>query len=83
MYHYAIPLLEKNPDYIILYIGTNDASYKTGLDISNEIMELICTDNYNANNENGSFVNSLKESDVLHITHDNIIKKHLYRDGYI
>ena len=26
-------------------------------------------------------IKALKESDVSYITHDNIIKKHLYRDG--
>ena len=25
MYHYAIPLLEKKPENIILHLGTNDA----------------------------------------------------------
>ena len=100
MFHYAIPLLEKKPDYIILHVGTNDAPYKGGSDISNEILELmrfikekhpgckkitlsaptIPTDNYNANKENESFISSLNKSDVSYITHDNIIKKHLYRD---
>ena len=39
------------------------------------------TENYNANKENESFISSLNKSDVSYITHDNIIKKHLYRDG--
>ena len=101
MFHYAIPLLEKKPDYVILHVGTNDAPYKGGSDISNEILELmrfikekhpgckkitlstpiIRTDNYNANKENERFISSLNKSDVSYITHDNIIKKHLYRDG--
>ena len=101
MFHYAIPLLEKNPDYVILHVGTNDAPYKAGSDISNEILELmrfikdkhpgckkitlpapiIRTDNYDANKENESFISSLNKSDVSYITQDNIIKKHLYRDG--
>ena len=100
-FHYAIPLLEKNPDYVILYVGTNDAPYKGGSDISNEILELmrfikekhpgcnkitlsvpiIRTDNYNANKENESFISSLNKSDVSYITHDNITKKHLHREG--
>ena len=42
---------------------------------------VIRTDNYNANKENESFISSLNKSDVSYITHDNIIKKHLYRDG--
>ena len=25
MFHYSVPLLEKNPDYIILHVGTNNA----------------------------------------------------------
>ena len=101
MFHYAIPLLEKKPDYVILHVGTNDAPYKGGSDISKEILELmrfikekhpgckkitlsapiIRTDNYNANKENERFISSLNKSDVSYITHDNIIKKHLYRDG--
>ena len=28
MFHYAIPLLEKKPDYVILHVGTNDAPSK-------------------------------------------------------
>ena len=31
--------------------------------------------------KNESFISDLKESDVAYITHDNIIKKHLCRDG--
>ena len=42
---------------------------------------IICTDNYNANKENESFISILNKSDVSYITHYNIIKKHLYRDG--
>ena len=42
---------------------------------------VVRTDNYNANKENESCISSLNESDVSFITHDNIIKKHLYRDG--
>ena len=34
MLHYAIPLFEKKPGYVTLYVGTNDASYKAGSDIS-------------------------------------------------
>ena len=41
MLHYAIPLVEKNPDYVTLHVGTNDAPYKAGSDISNEILELM------------------------------------------
>ena len=42
---------------------------------------IIRTDNYNANKESESFISSLNKSDVSYITQDNIIKKHLYRDG--
>ena len=100
MFHYAIPLLEKKPDYAILHVGTNDAPCKAGSDILNEILELmrfikekhpdskkitlsapiIRTDNYNVNKENESFISSLNESGVSYITHDDIVKKHLYRD---
>ena len=24
MFYYLVPLLEKNPDYVILHVGTND-----------------------------------------------------------
>ena len=37
MFHYAIPLLEKKTDYVILHVGTNDAPYKAGSDNFNEI----------------------------------------------
>ena len=36
---------------------------------------IICTDNYNANKENESFISSLNKSDVSYITLYNIIKK--------
>ena len=42
---------------------------------------ITCSDNYNANKENKRFISSLKESEVSCITHDNITKRHLYRDG--
>ena len=42
---------------------------------------IIRTDNYNANKENERFISILNKSDVSYIAHDNIIKKHLYRDG--
>ena len=41
MFHYAIPLLEKKPNYVILHVGTNDTPYKAGSGISNEILELM------------------------------------------
>ena len=40
MFHYAIPLLKKTL-IMSLHVGTNDAPYKAGSDISNEIMELM------------------------------------------
>ena len=40
MYSYAISLLDKKPDYIILHIGTNYAPYKSGSDILNVILDL-------------------------------------------
>ena len=33
--------MKKNPDYVILPVGKNDATYKTSLDISNTILELM------------------------------------------
>ena len=40
MYHYAIPLLEKKPENIILHLGTNDAPYKSEIDILKDLIEL-------------------------------------------
>ena len=40
MYHYAIPLLEKKPENIILHLGTNDAPYKSDIDILKDLIEL-------------------------------------------
>ena len=40
MYLHAIPLLEKKPENIILHLGTNDAPYKSGNDILNDLIEL-------------------------------------------
>ena len=40
MYHYAIPLLEKKSENIILHFGTNDARFKSGTDILKDLIEL-------------------------------------------
>ena len=40
MYHYAIPLLEKKPENIILHLGTNDARYKSDSGILKDLIEL-------------------------------------------
>ena len=40
MYHYAIPLLEKKPENIILHLGTNDAPYKSDTNILKDLIEL-------------------------------------------
>ena len=40
MYHYAIPLLKKRPENIILHLGTNDAPYKSGTDIVKDLTAL-------------------------------------------
>ena len=40
MYHYAIPLLKKRPENIILHLGTNDAPYKSGTDIVKDLIAL-------------------------------------------
>ena len=40
MYHYAIPLLEKKPENIILDLGTNDAHYKSVTNILKDLIEL-------------------------------------------
>ena len=39
-YHYAIPLLEKKPENIILHLGTNDALYKSCTNILKDLIEL-------------------------------------------
>ena len=40
MFHYSVPLLEKNPDYIILHVGTNNAVDHQSNDITSKIFEL-------------------------------------------
>ena len=40
MYHYAILLLEKKLENIILHLGTNDAPYKFDTDILKDLIEL-------------------------------------------
>ena len=32
---------QTKPDYVILHVGTNDAPYKAGSDISDELLELM------------------------------------------
>ena len=40
MYDYLIPLLKKEPSYIILQIGSNDSPFKSHNEIANEISDL-------------------------------------------
>ena len=40
MYHYLHPLLEKNPTFMILMVGTNDATHKNAVQIIAEILKL-------------------------------------------
>ena len=40
MYHYAIPLLEKKPEIIIIHLDTNDAPYKSDTDILKDLTQL-------------------------------------------
>ena len=40
MYLYAIPLLEKKPENIILHLCTNNAPYKSGTNILKYLIEL-------------------------------------------
>ena len=40
MYHYAIRLLEKKPENIILHLGINNAPYKSDTDILKDLIEL-------------------------------------------
>ena len=39
MYHYLMPLIQKQPD-VILHVGTNDASSCNSSDIVNNILKL-------------------------------------------
>ena len=39
-YHYAIPLINKKPDHIVLHMGTNNAPYFTPEKIVNQILGL-------------------------------------------
>ena len=39
MFHYLVPLLEKNPDYVILHVGTNDAVDHQSSDIISKILK--------------------------------------------
>ena len=40
MYHYLMPLLQKQPDNFILHVGTNDASSCNSSEIVNNILKL-------------------------------------------
>ena len=40
LYHHIIPLIPKNPKYIVIMIGTNDARNKTANEIMLEIKDL-------------------------------------------
>ena len=40
MYDYLAPLLKKEPDYVILHVGTNDSVTKSSDKILNELLDL-------------------------------------------
>ena len=40
MYHYLMPLIQKQPDNIILHVGRNDASYRNSSKIVNNLLKL-------------------------------------------
>ena len=40
MCDYAVPVLEKRPENIILHLGTNDTPYKYGPNILKDLTEL-------------------------------------------
>ena len=40
MFHYLVPLLEKNPDYVILHVGTNDAVDHQSNEFISKILKL-------------------------------------------
>ena len=90
MYHYAIPLLEKKPENIILHLGTNDAPYKSDTDILKDLIELkdfilekspsckkitLSAPTVRTDRENAEKNNEILQIDWY------IIQKHLYRDG--
>jgi hypothetical protein len=41
MYDYIKPLLKKSPAHIILHVGTNDAPYKSAIEIYGELINLM------------------------------------------
>ena len=40
MYHDLVPILEKQPDHAILYVGTNDVDHYEGTEIVDKMLEL-------------------------------------------
>ena len=40
MYHYLMPLIQKQPDNVILHVGTNDPSFCNSSEIVNNILKL-------------------------------------------
>ena len=40
IYHYLMPLIQKQPDNVILHVGTNDASFCNSSEIVNNILKL-------------------------------------------
>ena len=40
LYHHIIPMVPKNPKYIVIMIGTNDAISKTADEMVSEIKDL-------------------------------------------
>ena len=40
MYHYLYPLLQKEPDYLILHVGTNDCTHHTSEKVFNDLLAL-------------------------------------------
>ena len=90
-YHYAIPLINKKPDHIVLHMGTNNAPYCTPEKMVDQILGLknfilqklviisaptLRTDT-TANKRNNLFINHLKKLNIKLILNDNIEKKHL------
>ena len=40
MYHYLYPLLQKEPEYLILHVGTNDCTYHTSDTVLRDLLSL-------------------------------------------
>ena len=40
IYHYLVPILEREPHHVILHVGTNDVAHYEGTEIVDKLLEL-------------------------------------------